>query len=242
MTKVNLELISKVKIKNPTVLIGFQGIGLVGMLAAQHLSKELKCELIGHIESDQIPPLAILHENEITFPIRLSYDKKNNIVVIESEIPVTPEMAYEIGHVIINYIKKVGAKQVYILEGLVSNELPDETKVFGIPTNEVMRKVLKKNDVSLISSGAILGIAGALLLCSKESNINSAAIMAESHVNIPDAMAASNIVKKIAKIIGVKVDVEHLRSKGKQTEEKIKSVLEHMKKFKTSEDSKILYG
>ncbi len=243
MTKVNLEIMSKKNIKEPTVIIGFQGIGLVGMMAAKELNKQLKTEIIGHVESNKIPPLAVLQEGKINFPITISYDKKNNIIIIESAIPTTPELSYEIGHVLADYIQnKVNAKETYILEGLITSEKPDESKVFGIPTNKKMRKILKNNKIEIIDDGAILGIAGALLLCGKEKSLNCSTLMAESHAKIPDALAAASILKKLSEMLKIKIDVSSLKSKGEENEKKISNLIKHMKDFKTSEDSKVLYG
>ncbi|VVB75753.1 PAC2 family protein [Candidatus Tiddalikarchaeum anstoanum] len=241
--RLSIRLIKNKKITGPTFVIGFQGVGLVGAMAAQHLADHLKCELIGHIESEYLPPIAILDENSVTFPIRVYYNKQYNLVIISSEVPVSGEFAFEMSHDILELIKEFKAKRMFVLEGLVGrNEEEDRTKVYGVPTNEEMKKFLIKNDVKIIKNGAILGVAGSMLLMGVEYGISSCALMAESHVEVPDALAASSILKKLGEMLHIKIDTEELEKKGTLIEKKIKKLLETMKNYKTSEDSKVLYG
>jgi len=241
--RLSVVLIKNKKITNPTFVIGFQGVGLVGTMAAQHLADNLDCELIGHIQSEYLPPIAILHQNSLTFPIRIYYSRKYNLVIISSEVPVTSEFAFEMSYDITELMKKFKAKQAIVLEGLVTkDDEPNQKKISGVPSNEVMKKFLKKNNITIIENGAILGVAGSILLSTIEKNINSCALMAESHVSIPDAIAASSIIKKLSDIIGFKIDTKDLEKKGDMIEKKIKDIISNMKNYKTSEDSKILYG
>ena len=241
--RLNVSLISNKKITNPTFVVGFQGVGLVGSMASQHLANNLDCELIGHIESEFLPPIAILHNNSLTFPIRIYYSKKKNIVIVSSEVPVNSEFAFEMSHDIIDLMKKFKSKKVFVLEGLISkSETPNHKKINGVSSNLKMKKFLTKNSVEVIENGAILGIAGSVLLSAIANKIDACALMAECHTNIPDAIAAGNVLKKLGEMLSFTIDTKELEKKGDQIEKKIKDIIKTMKSYKTSEDSKILYG
>lgn len=242
--RLNLRLISKKKITNPTFIIGFQGVGLVGTMAAQHLADTLKCELIGHIESEYLPPIAILHDDKITFPIRIYYNKKHNLIIISSEVPITGEFAFEMSHDIADLMKKYKAKQVFVLEGLVSKigKTNNKEKIFGVPTDEKMKKFLLKNNIKIIKNGAILGVAGSMLLTGIEYNVSSCTLMAESHVDIPDALAASRVLNKLGSVLGFKINISKLEKRGDVIEKKIKDIMKTMKTYKSNNNAKTLYG
>lgn len=243
--RVNIILNTKKKIINPTFIIGFQGIGLVGSMASQCLADNLKCELIGHIESEFLPPMAILHKSNLIFPIRIYYNKKNNLVILSSEVPINNEFANEISEDITNLMKKMKATKCIILEGLITNnKVPNHKIINGIATNEKTKKFLNKNKIKVIDKGAILGITAGLLLQSLNKGFDSFTLMAECHAKIPDAIASSVIVKKVGELFDFNINTSELEKKGVQVEAKLKKILSSVNKMKdtTSKDSKVFYG
>jgi uncharacterized protein len=244
--RIKIVLDSKKKIASPLFIIGFQGVGMVGTLASQHLADILGCELIGHIESEYLPPIAILNNSTLNYPIRIYYQKKNNVVIISSEVPVSSEFAFEMSHDIIELMNKFKAKQIIVLEGLVTkSEQPNHSKIFGVPTNEKVKKYLNDNNVDIIGNGAILGVAGSVLLSSIQNGFTGYALMAESHMNLPDASAASVIIKKLSDILKIKLDTKELDKKGRDVDKKVSDILSSLSRFKKGDDddkSKVLYG
>ncbi|MDD2679050.1 MAG: PAC2 family protein [Candidatus Nanoarchaeia archaeon] len=243
--RLKIVLNSKKKISNPLFIVGFQGVGMVGTLASQHLADALNCELIGHIESEYLPPIAILNNSSLTYPIRIYYEKKNNIIIISSEVPVSSEFAFEMSHDLMDLMNQFKSKKIIVLEGLVTKaENPNHSKIFGVPTNEKMSKYLNDNKVNIISNGAILGVAGSVLLSSVQNGFSGYALMAESHMNLPDASAASAIIKKLSEILNVKINTKELDKKGMDIDKKVKDIMSSLSRFKKDENdnSKSLYG
>jgi predicted ATP-grasp superfamily ATP-dependent carboligase len=109
-----------------------------------------------------------------------------------------------------------------------------------------MRSYLTDNKVEVISNGAILGVAGSVLLSSVQNGFSGYALMAESHLNLPDASAASAILKKLSDILKLKIDTKELDKKGLDVDRKVKDIMSNMQRFGKKDDSnnnsKILYG
>ena len=72
------------KVKNPTIIQGFPSFGLVSTIAVKFLVDHLDVEEIGYIESEHISPLTAIHESRIVSPITLFYNKKFNVVIVQS--------------------------------------------------------------------------------------------------------------------------------------------------------------
>ena len=66
-------------IKNPIILEGFPGFGLVGTITTEYLVKELKAKPVGYIELPDIKPMAAIHDGELVRPIGLYYAKSQNL-------------------------------------------------------------------------------------------------------------------------------------------------------------------
>ena len=74
----DVKIITKpLKSKNPILIEGFPGIGLVGNIASQHMIEELNMEYIGSIDSRYFPSIAVLYEGLINMPVRI-YEKEES--------------------------------------------------------------------------------------------------------------------------------------------------------------------
>lgn len=94
MPGIQIHQIGEIKGKEPSIVLGFPGTGLVGSVAASQLAEALKLEFVGYITSPDFAPLAAIH-NYVPMPTaRIHYSEKHNLVVILSEmsIPVTPRL------------------------------------------------------------------------------------------------------------------------------------------------------
>jgi predicted ATP-grasp superfamily ATP-dependent carboligase len=70
--------------------------------------------------------------------------------------------------------------------------------------------------------------------------------MAESHMNLPDASAASVIIKKLSDILKITLDTKELDKKGRDVDKKVSDILSSLSRFKKDDNnedkSKVLYG
>ena len=51
--------------KNPTIISGYPGFGMVGMIATEFLIEHLKTESIGKIVIPELPALVAIHEKDL---------------------------------------------------------------------------------------------------------------------------------------------------------------------------------
>ena len=72
------------KPKNPIIIEGFPGYGLVGTIATEFLIKHLNAKKIGKIWSDELLPIAAVHESKIVEPLGIFYVKKHNLIIIHA--------------------------------------------------------------------------------------------------------------------------------------------------------------
>ncbi|MGZ4903875.1 MAG: PAC2 family protein, partial [Halobacteriota archaeon] len=71
---VNLVIEEEVRSKNPVILEGFPGIGLVGNIVATQMTSELKMKQIGTLESRLFPPVTVLVNGLAYAPVRIYED------------------------------------------------------------------------------------------------------------------------------------------------------------------------
>ncbi|MCD6575798.1 MAG: proteasome assembly chaperone family protein [Nanoarchaeota archaeon] len=234
----NVEIVVEKPIpRNAIILEGFQGVGLVGTLAAQYIADQQNAEIIGYVDVPEFPPIAILVNGKVREPIRIYKFKKgtNTFVVFESELPIPQKFVNSIAREIANFAKKNKVKEIISLEGLAVPKSPSESKVYWISNNK--SKFEKKfKSVQLLKSGIVIGVSAALLIQSKTRKVPAAVLMAEAHADFPDGMAAASLIKAINKIYGLNVDVEPLEKESKRFEEKVWQIIEKAKQLKQADE------
>ena len=72
------------KPSNVTLITGFPSVGLVSTIATKFLTDHLDVEIMGHISSEKMLPLTAIHKGTIVEPLTLYYNKKYNIVILQS--------------------------------------------------------------------------------------------------------------------------------------------------------------
>src|SRR6056297_4233025 len=109
--EINFVVKKNLKFNNPIIIEGFQGVGLVGTLAAQYLSQHEDFEQIGYVDSEGIPPMALLVNGEIMNPVKIFANKDRSIIIIESELSIPRKIIYELSEEIAKWAKKIKAKE-----------------------------------------------------------------------------------------------------------------------------------
>ena len=73
-------------VKNPILIEGFPGIGLVGNIASQYIVNELKMTYLGAMSSKYFPPLAVLLGGVVNMPVRIYEDAAKGLVISPPDV------------------------------------------------------------------------------------------------------------------------------------------------------------
>lgn len=226
------------KPKNPIIIEGFPGFGLVGTIATEFLIDHLGVELIGKVTIDETPAVVAIHEDHIVEPLGIFYNKKYNIIIIHS-LSGSTGLEWRLADVIQKLAKELNAKEIISLEGVGSASTnPGTERVFYFSKDEKSKKVLSKLGLNPLKEGIIMGVTGALLLTIEKMPLNC--IFAETHSELPDSKAAANIIKALDKYLGLKVDPEPLLEQAVKFEEKLKGLLRKGEEAKEMSEAKKL--
>jgi len=219
--------------KNCVMITGFQGVGLVGTLAAQYMADKTKAKLIGHVNSTALPPMAIIVEGEIKHPIRiyLFKSKATNFLIFESEIPISNQLVHPLAASLIEFAYKNDIKEIVSLEGMATQDLSREPSIYGV-TNQIKIESKISKYMNILKNGIIVGLSAALLIEAKVRDINALCFISEAHVNFPDGIAASNLIDKLNEVYHLKIDTSELRRESHKFEQQMKSIISKVKELK----------
>ena len=221
MDEMKIELWKKPK--NPIIIEGFPGFGLIGTITTEFLIDQLKAELIGTIRCDDIPAMIAIHAGKVVQPIGLFYDKKTNIIIVHI-ITSIQGIEWRLADAIVDLAKRVQATRILSLEGVASPMSIGEPKCYFFCSNKDAKHTFEKNNIEELKEGIILGVTGALLL--QADGVPVSCIFAETHSKLPDSKAAASIITILDKILDLKIDPGPLMQQAQKFESKIKGLLE----------------
>ena len=214
--------------KSPTIIEGFPGFGLVGTIATEFLIDHLKAECIGEFVYDELPATVAIHKTKLVKPMAIFYDKKNNIIIFHT-ILNTKGYEWQISDIIIDFLKKVKAKEVLSIEGVGSMNGEEDAKIYTYNSPGLV-----KLGATPVEESIIIGVTSAMMLRYPETSC----IFAGTHSQLPDSKAAAYVIALLDKYLGLKVDYDPLLKQAQEFETKIKGILSETAKTSDEADKK----
>src|SRR5208282_4855556 len=156
-----------------------------------------------------------------------------------SEFTMPPDLDVSVARSILSWSREGKCSLVISSCGLPATEHDNQkrrdTVIFGVGSNEHTRLKLKNSGISLMQSGLVPGITGALLNEGKLSNINVAGLLFELHPEIPDARAVVAIVEAITNLIPqLHLDLMPLNHDVEKIENQLKTITQQTSELNTS--------
>jgi uncharacterized protein len=215
-----------IKSKNPIVIEGFPGIGLVGNITCQHVIEELEMKYIGSIDSRYFPPLAVLFNGIIYMPVRIYEAAKKDIVVVISDIPIHPTASYDISKALVDWMQKINVANIISIAGIATTT--GERRVFGGATNnEMLEKIKDKTEIFQV--GTISGISGSIMTECFLRNLPAVSLLGETPGPNPDPRAAVEVINVLNKIFDLSINTEKLLSQAEQIELELSKLAEQVR-------------
>jgi len=240
--EVEIVNVKELELKEPLVISGFVGAGLVGSIAVDHIINQLKMEELAYVKSKHLPPATIFVGQRLRHPFRIYGSKKDNLCAIICEIPLRYEGLYPISSAILDWVEEKKAKEMVVLEGVPVLGLPKERKAFCV-TELGKCEILKEKGIDLLSKGVIAGIAGAILSECLTRKIEGTALLTPAISFMPDPEGAATLIEALNKSHGLKIDASELLAGAKEIREKLKEISEHYEKMKAAaEESERMYA
>jgi uncharacterized protein len=223
-----------------TLLFGFPDVGLVGVIAASHLVDELGLTEVAYIDSKLLPPLIVLHEGLPHSSIRIFAN--HSILLAISETPIPADVIYPIMDALIEWGKSKNVKLMISLSGIPIQDRQEakELKAFAAASNLEALKMAQEKGVEILMEGYMVGPQAILLQRAASAGSPALTLLAQCFFNYPDPEAAAEVLKELAKVTDLKVNVSKLLEKGEEIRLKARDVMkrtqQEMSKMKKGQE------
>ena len=219
----DVKIITKpLKSKNPMLIEGFPGIGLVGNIASQHIIEELNMEYIGSIDSRYFPSIAVLYEGLINMPVRI-YERGSEPIIVISDIPISHSVSYDVSNALVDWAQSINVKEIVSIAGIAI--MDGGHKVFGAATMpEMLEKIRSK--VEIFQMGTISGISGSVMTECLMRGIPALSLLGATRTQNPDPRAASAVIEVLNELYELSIDTQRLVEQAERIEIELQKLAE----------------
>jgi len=245
----------KVELKNPVMIEGLPGLGLVGKIAIRYLIKQLRAQKFAHLYSPHFPYFVLVSKKGSvrllrgTFYFWKNEGGENDLILFTGDSQAqTIEGQYEISNKILDFAKQYNVKLVVTIGGY-RMEVKDKPRVIAVATShKILSRALKADAILSPFGCPIVGTAGLILGLAPFKNIEALCLLGETRGYLPDPKAAKSVLEVLTKFLGLSLDLtgldeeiakaESMVARLQRIEEKRALQAEEMRR---EEDKKITY-
>ena len=244
----------QVKAKNPILVEGLPGLGMVGRIATRYLIKQLKAEKFALLHSPHFPYYVVVNKKGRTRLLNGEFHfwkspKGADLILFSGDSQAqTIEGQYEIAEAILDFAKKLEVETIITLGGY-RKEAEETPQVIATATDEEILNRALKADASLGPPGnPIVGTAGLLVGMARLKGISALCLLGETRGYLPDPRAAKSILLVLQKMLSLPLSIEDLDKEIEKSDKVLEKMRQiearretYAKKMRKDEEGKTTY-
>ena len=207
----HVQPVRELDLDSPWLVEGLPGAGLVGKIAADHLVEQFDMEFVAGIHCSGLPKVAVYRgeDSSLRPPVRIYVDEGRDLLVLQSDIPVSPSSASDFAGCITEFLAEHDATPIYI-SGL-DEEREGTPEVYGVGVDEGTDLVADAGIVPPRQGGLVSGPTGALLATAEERDVDAVGLVAQTNAQFPDPEAARAVLRGgVVPLTGIEVETDSL--------------------------------
>lgn len=205
-------------LESPTLIEGLPGVGLVGKIAADHIVDAFDMTYYADVVCEGLPKLAIYRADDPTLrpPVRLYADPDRQLLVLQSDVPVSPTNASDFASCLTGWLADQDALPIF-LSGLPSDREESPPTLFGTATGNGDEHLSAAGLDAPPENGVIAGPTGALLHQAQEQDLTTVGLVVESNPQFPDPEAAHILIRNgITPMTDIEIGTDELIDRAEE--------------------------
>ncbi len=251
------ELLST-KLRNPVLVEGLPGMGMVGRIAARFVIKQLGAKKFAELYSPHFPYYVLVNKKGSARLLRAEFfswkhpTAENDLVFLIGDSQAqTIEGQYEVANKILEYTVKLGVKTIVTIGGYrkEADEADKAPQVVAVSNDtELLKEALEAKAVPSPSGNPIVGTAGLLLGLAKFKKVAALCLLGETRGYLPDPVAAKSVLEILQRMLCLQIDLGKLDDQIEKSKEIVSRMHEieekrerYARKMRRSEEERITY-
>ncbi|AXG07356.1 proteasome assembly chaperone family protein [Haloplanus rubicundus] len=215
----------------PTLVEGLPGVGLVGKLAADHLVETFDMVHYANVHCEGLPPVTTYAtgDRELATPVRLYADAARDLLVLQSDVPVSPGAALEFADCLGGWSVDAEVTALY-LSGIGREREEGATPaLYGVGTGDGGERLGAVDIDPPTEPGLITGPTGALLNHALHTDATAMGLVVEATPQFPDPEAAAHLLDAgIGPLLDAEIPVAELTEHAAEIRQAKRRLAERM--------------
>ncbi len=227
----------KPRLKSPSLIASWPGVGNVSLIACSYLKKKLGFKELAEVNASHFfDPTGVTVIDSLVeapqFPESKFYYWKNPkhgndlILFIADDQP--PVKIYEMANCIIDVAQMFGVKRIYTCAATLSRiHHTEQPRAWGVATSSDLVAELEGKGLTRKDNLHIAGLNGLLLGVTKERGIDGVCLLGEVPsyaTRIENPKAALAVVKVLNNILDIEVDTQELAEIAEENEIRMRQI------------------
>ncbi len=245
----------KIELKDPVLIEGLPGMGMVGRIATRFLIKQLGAKRFAELYSPHFPYYVLVNKKGSVRLLRGEFfywkapTGENDIVFLIGDSQAqTIEGQYEVTDSILKFAAKLRVRTIVTIGGY-RKEAEESPKVVAVSTSpELLKKALQAKAIASPSGNPIVGTAGLLLGLAKFMKIDAVCLLGETRGYLADPVSAKSVLEVLQRMLGLEVNLKDLDvqiEKSKEVVARMREIEErrerYAQKMRKSEEERVTY-
>ena len=211
------EMAPPVELKNPVLIEGLPGLGLVGKIAIRYLIKQLKATKFAYLYSPHFPYFVLVNKKGSVRLLRGAFyyvknpSDQNDIILFTGDSQSqTIEGQYDIAEKMLIFARKHNVGTIVTIGGY-RMESTEKPKVIVAGTNQqILDQAINGGAVISPSGSPIVGTAGLILGLARFKQINALCLLGETRGYLPDPLSARSVIEVLNNMFNLNVNMAAL--------------------------------
>ncbi len=243
------KVLKRPKLKQPTMIACWPGMGNVGIGAVDYLRRKLKAIKFAELDISQrvIPEAVVIEKGLVSLPPppveAFYYANKPPVIFFESDTQLAADAGVEVMEEILEIAQRYKVKVVYTAAAFpTSSTYSQPSYVYAVANSDLLKKSFQEMDIRQMKGGQISGMNGLLLGYAARKNLEAGCLLATLPgyaVNLPNPKASAAIVRMFSRVLGIEVDMKEIEAEIRATEDKMQTIEKKMKEMFTAPEEMI---
>jgi len=241
MKTTTIKELTKIELKNPVLVEGLPGLGMVGRIATRYLAKQLKAKKLAILYSPHFPYYVLVNKKGSVSLLHGEFffwkndAGENDFIFFTGDSQAqTIEGQYDVASSILDFAEKNNVNIIVTIGGY-RKEVEETPRVVAVSTSPaLLNEALKAKAVPSPAGNPIVGTAGLLLGLAKFRKIDAICLLGETRGYLPDPTAAKSVVEVLQKMLKIKVNLSGLDKeidKSKEIVDRMQEIEKRREKY-----------
>jgi len=245
----------ELELKNPILIEGLPGMGMVGRIATRFLIKQFSAKRFAELYSPHFPYYVLVNKRGSVRLLRAEFffwknpNGQNDLVFLVGDSQAqTIEGQYEVTNTILEFAANLGVSIIVTIGGY-RKEAEEAPKVVAVSTSpELLKKALQAKAIASPPGNPIVGTAGLLLGLAKFKKIDALCLLGETRGYLPDPVAAKSVLEVLQKMLGLEINLSGLDTQIEKSKEIVTRMHEieerrerYAQKMRRTEEERVTY-